>query len=367
MSPTSGDGSNQDEASLFRVEGKEETINIKLFMSVLWRARFIFTLTGTTCLLLALLLLQISPYWYTSTMVVAPATTDQSSLASLALGAIAGQFGSNIALQQPVFNEYQALLTSDPLAQELVKDPKVLPKIFYGAWDSDAKTWRSRDNVIGWLKDFARFMVGLPPWTPPNAEALAKYLNDNLGIDADTNTGFVTMTFQSKDPVFADYFLNELHRTANRLLLQDGRKRSQERMSYLLKTLPKVTVAEQRDVLINLLSQVQQQDMVTNADPQFASIIVAPAIVSSVPTWPNPVMIIVLAFIATVFITLVALMAVNATIGVDAANERIFAVGRWLRRPRFNFRRRRPAPVAPTYEDGRTTTAREKREPQHSA
>jgi hypothetical protein len=97
------------------------------------------------------------------------------------------------------------------------------------------------------------------------------------------------VTFTYGDPQQAEKLLNLILHEADEIIRQDQRHDVSARMAFLGREIPTVTVSDQRESLIALLSNQEQLQMMIEADKRFASSLIDPPYASQWPTSPGPI------------------------------------------------------------------------------
>jgi hypothetical protein len=159
--------------------------------------------------------------------------------------------------------------------------------VFYREYDPEAKQWRVPSGPLATFKNFVKRQIGYPVKTHPDADDLARFFENNLGVGTSLTSSFVTVSLKFKDPVQAQNLLQTILITTDDLERRDMRADVAARLTYLAKTLERVTQTEQRDALITILSTQEQTRMMIAADKRFAVNLVDPAHANTKPTFPN--------------------------------------------------------------------------------
>ncbi len=117
---------------------------------------------------------------YTATAVVGPADNSDQPFGeggvSGGLGGIAKHLhvGGALGGQEPddVFDEYSSLLTSNRLAQRLVRKDNILPLIFPDEWDAARHRWLPRDSFFDQKVDYLKRLLRRPVKMAPDQDDL---------------------------------------------------------------------------------------------------------------------------------------------------------------------------------------------------
>jgi uncharacterized protein involved in exopolysaccharide biosynthesis len=257
-----------------------------------WRARLTIAAAELIAVILAIVFLQIMPTKYTASMQVLPTPDATNPIAGLGgskmLSGLAGLAGLASLKSDDKFDEFQALVVSQRVAQILIdKDKHVLPVVFEHQWDAQSKTWHPPTDPIGLIARFVKPLFGYPSWHPPDAADLARYLGKHLDINSDLSSSIVTISLEHKDGAFARRLLAELYFAADQAMQQEERQRTIIAIDYLKKELDKESVVDYRSMLLDLLSSQEAQYVTLIGGQAYAAKLVEPPVISASPTSPN--------------------------------------------------------------------------------
>jgi hypothetical protein len=192
------------------------------------------------------------------------------------------------------FQEYLQLLQSSRLAAELAQKDNLLPVIFYKRWDAQNERWKEPgvlSNVISSIKKF----LHQPVTQHPDSDALQDYLSKNFDVSsANTGRGLAALTgpnYMVASLQFTDHdktatILNTILRRADEIIRQEQLRDVDARIAYIKSELPNVTQAEQREALIETLSEQEELQIMMVADQRYASTMIDVPHVDPKPTFP---------------------------------------------------------------------------------
>jgi hypothetical protein len=236
---------------------------------------------------------------YTATAIVGPADNSDQPFGDMAgglgggLGGIAKHLHVGGALGQQgsddPFDEYTALLTSNRLAGILVRKDRILPEIFWRAWDPAHNTWLPRNDFLSRNIDSLKVLLRRPLKPSPDQEDLAKYFKKNLIVEPSLETSFATVSFRFHDREGAERLLGLILHEADDVIRQDKRRDVEARIAYLDTALVHLTLADQKPELIAVLSEQQQDMMMIESDQLYASKMIDVPYAPRTPTSPSPI------------------------------------------------------------------------------
>jgi len=272
--------------------------------------------------LLSMPALWLWPRSYTATATIAPTnglSSNESSLggAMSALSALGGKslLGGNSVSP---FDMYVDILGSKQLARQLAEKDHFLQIIFAAQWDPRTNSWRPHNSIQHSVKVWVLGLFGFTVKEHPDVDDLAGFLSGHLTLaskESETSplSAITTLRFTYRDPKLTVQMLNTILSEADSLLRVSRRTDVRARIAYLGGVLPTVTLAEERQALINLLSSQEEEYTVIEADKRYAFALLDQPYASSVPTSPVPPLIIAGFLFASVLIWVVLVLTLPET------------------------------------------------------
>ncbi|HEY1611934.1 MAG TPA: hypothetical protein VGG24_21920 [Paraburkholderia sp.] len=277
------------------------------------RTYYLLLITAVIVLVtVVLVLVSFKAPLYTAVAIVGPADNSDDPLAqgigsamSGGLGGIAKHLHVGGALggqgTDDKFDEYSALLTSNRLAGILVNKYAFLQQVFPEDWDPVHKRWLPRDSFFDQTVDFFKRLMNRPVKQAPDQDDLAKYFEQNFGVDPSLDTSFATVTFRFHDRAAAERLLGDILLEADNIIREDKRRDVSARIAFLNTTLEKLSLAEQKPAMIDILSQQEQEMMMVESDHRYASVLIDTPHAPLKPTSPSPIVDSAIAFGLAVF------------------------------------------------------------------
>ena len=141
-------------------------------------------------------------------------------------------------------------------------------------------------RIVEGLRDDRAFMYGKgqQEW---NARELSDYIARRVWFDDFGETVLKSLNYQHSDPIFAAYFLQQIHRVSDQIIRADMRKSVDGRIVYLERESAKVMNPEHRRIMTDLLMEQERARMVVLMDEPVAANIIEGAAVNARPVWPN--------------------------------------------------------------------------------
>lgn len=258
---------------------------------------------GLVCIVWAFVYAFVTPA-YTAVAVIGPPNPSPinsmlSSMGGGGLGGIAKSLtsGSLFGGGNDPFQEYQQLLQSPRIAMEITDhDSDILKTVFHKRWDSRHNRWKSHGPLHGIAVALKR-VLNRPVVDHPDANMLNKYFSHHLTLApasssllslANVGAGYMTVSLklQIANRHKVEHALGVILARADETIRQEQLRDVLARITYIKNELPKITLSDQRQSLIQILANQEELQVMLVADKRFASILVSPPHASIVPTFP---------------------------------------------------------------------------------
>jgi hypothetical protein len=214
-----------------------------------------------------------------------------SGMARRLLGGASGAGNAN-----DPFMEYQQLLKSQRLLDELVARDHILPRVFYMQWDASTNTWK-KPGLIHRMLVPVKELLHRPNSEHPDANSLRLFLDRSFSITPVTNarsisslslgSSYVNVSLSFTDRHEAEVLLDTILRRADEIIRQEQLRDVTARIAFIKSELQRVTESEQREALIGILSGQEQLQTMMVADQRFASTLVDTPHAAPKPTKPQ--------------------------------------------------------------------------------
>lgn len=285
------------------VDSGSEDLTLAELAARLWAGKFWIIAGAIGGLAAAVLYLNSVTFAYTASMKVTAAPSSQSSAPrSGSLGGLAALAGVSLnaaASGASPFEIYLETLSSENVARRLANDAKIMHTVFAKDWDASRRRWREPERgIVSRMLRGSKQALGIPvkSWRRPDARELADFLGEEISIQRDARSPIVGVMLNHPDPQFAMQLLSDVSRQTDRLIRESVLTRSRSYADYLERKLPTVTIAEQREALVQALSEQEKSIMMASSTVPFAATVVSGPVVSALPTKPNA-MVVVLALL----------------------------------------------------------------------
>lgn len=208
------------------------------------------------------------------------------------LGGVSGSTAGN-----DPFQEYLQLLHSYRLAHDLAEKDNLLQRVYAARWDAENRRWK-QSGILHRVVGFVKNAMHRPVSGAPNASDLQAFLSlhlqtapvrsANTSSFLNSNSNFIDVSFDYGDRQEAVEILEIVLHRADDIIRQEQLRDVLARITFIDGELAKVTQAEQRDALIQTLSNQQQLRIMMVADKQFASTLIDTPHVWEIPSSPPP-------------------------------------------------------------------------------
>jgi hypothetical protein len=237
---------------------------------------------------------------YTAEMTVAPNRIVNSASENAAGGGLSSLIGLQ-GVTDSQFDLYLSTRDSNLLASKLMATPGIPQQIFENLWDKEAHQWRPPLGLYLSFKRSISTALGFVAWDAPTSGDLAEYLLKNVKVGTDKRTLITRIEFSYRDPDFAKSLLLAIHQQAEALLREQAQRHTRVMVAHIVHELSTVTVTEQREALIQLLSQQERLLMMIGDNLPYAAVVVDPPSIDMSKGRTRPLLTILFAlFAATV-------------------------------------------------------------------
>jgi LPS O-antigen subunit length determinant protein (WzzB/FepE family) len=284
-------------------EDGETSIDVAKYAAKCWRFAWLYVALLALALVVALAYYICAPRQYTAFAVLGPVTSATPSSSSLVGSAVAmlGNKLSGGADAEQMFTEYSQLLTSTRLSQALIDKHDILKAVFRDQWDGTQKRWKI--GPVRGLKNWLSDILGTYPKTSPDADDLDRYFDKHLNIEQVSpitsssllsTSSMIRVSFEFNDPYAAGKILGEILNEADSILRSDQKRDVDARIKHVENILPTITVADQRQALITVLSNQFETQTLIQSDKRYSSVLIDVPHASLTPTSPKLIQVMIL-------------------------------------------------------------------------
>lgn len=261
-------------------------------LAMQWRRLLLCALAGLAVTVAALHI--VTPR-YTASMVVGPTGRSGPTALGSRIPALAQPAGRGIAEQGSAeevvsdFSRYLALLTSVPIAEQLITDQSLIHRLFEDAWDDEAQHWRPPTGLGATLIRGLRWLAGYDVWSPPDAVELSRHLKKYLSIESVSGGPLRRLVYRHEDRSFALHLLSRVHAATEAHLRTEAQRRLQAEMAHVNGQLAGITNLDRSRLLSGMVAEQEETLIMLEVGLPYAADLLEPPAAPVLADWPNPV------------------------------------------------------------------------------
>lgn len=263
----------------------EDGITVRELLDRIWAIRWLALGVMLACVVGAGIASIVVPKTYEASVVVSPVSSSPEGGQLGALGSLAAQFGGIASLAGVQLgadarkSETLAVLQSEALTEQYIKDNDLLKVLYADKWDALTKRWKVTD----------------PKKIPTLWKANRDFRKKIRSLASDTKTGLATLTISWRDANTSAKWANDLVRLTNDYLRSKAIQTSERNIAYLDEQAKKTDVLEIRQAIYTILQSEINKAMIARGTDEYALKIIDPAVAPEEPSTPHPVLWILLA------------------------------------------------------------------------
>ncbi len=240
--------------------------------------------------------LHFAHYKYAVTLEVMPIQSGSSgSGVSGMLGSLSGL--ANLAgVNLPVDNNARQLdlyveqLTSPDVARDMLDQQAIAKVVFADRWDDATKSWKKSRGFVSTVLIGVKALLGIPvrDSVSPSVEDMRQLIETDVQITNQRGEPTAKITYSNADPYFAKMFLLALHHAADERLRRRMLDRTTKYIDYVNRQLQTSTSADERQALIQTLTEQERARMFASANVSYSVEIFSDPIASFTSVSPQP-------------------------------------------------------------------------------
>jgi hypothetical protein len=284
-----------------------DEIDLKDLFINLWNGKIYIILVSIISVFLASFYLQSAERKYTVEYNLKPVgdTENSSRLSGL------GGFASIAGIQLPTnsnndFNIFVELITSIEVSEIIFKNNKIIRHIFRSEWDETLNNYSRppKSKIQIFINDAKKLLTGNinVNYMPPNPRRLSIFINKNIQIGKDSETGFLKFTSETSKPELILSLIIEATKASDTIMRQRYIDFSIEPLAFYKDKLRTARSREHREALAELISKEEQKLMFASQGKHFIAEPYINPTISLHPTAPKPILVLVLSFVLGLFI-----------------------------------------------------------------
>lgn len=269
-------------------------IDLKELLSTLWRGKIYIIFFSLLFVYFASAYLHYADRKYLVEYKLKPVVeAKQSNSFASGLGGFATLAGIELpSSTSDDFEIFQELIYSTEVSEIILQNKELIKKIYSAEWSPSLSSFSEPPKSklttnIGILKttltgyDEVKYM-------PPDARRLAFYITNNIQIEKDRKTGFLTIYANTSKPEMLRSLITEIIEITDNIMRQRFIKFSKEPLAFYKEKLRTTRSREHREALAELIGKEEQKLMFASRAKYFTAEPYVNPSISLFPTAPKP-------------------------------------------------------------------------------
>jgi hypothetical protein len=282
-------------------------IDLKDLFLLLWRGKLFILLVAFVCIFFASLHVRSEERKYTVEYNLKPVSEIKSSPQISGLGG----FASLAGIQLPTnsgndFNIFKELITAPEVSEIIFENKKIIREIFGSEWDETLNNYSRppKSKIQIFVSDAKKLLTGNIDvnYMPPNPRRLAIFINGNIQIGEDKETGFLKFTSETSKPELMLSLIIEATKASDKIMRQRYIGFSTEPLAFYKEKLRTARSREHREALAELIGKEEEKLMFASKGKHFIAEPYINPTISLYPTAPKPTLILTLSLVLGLFL-----------------------------------------------------------------
>jgi hypothetical protein len=298
-------------------EYMNDDIDLKDLFLRLWRGKIYIILVTFVFVFFASFYLQYAERKYTVEYNLKPVGETKNSPSLSGLGGLASIAGIQLPTSSNNdFIIFKELITSEEVSEIIFENKKIIKGIFRSEWDEILNSYSSppKSKVLNFISNAKKLLTGNIEvnYMPPNSRRLAIFINKNIQIGKDKDTGFLKFTSETSQPELMLSLILEATKTSDNIMRQRYIDFSTGPLAFYKDKLRTARSREHREALAELISKEEQKLMFASKGEYFIAEPYINPIISIHPTAPKYKSILALSLVLGLFIGSVIVLVRHA-------------------------------------------------------
>ena len=222
-----------------------------------------------------------------------------------------GGFASIAGIELPTssnndFNIFKELITSAEVSEVIFENRKIIRDIFQSEWNEALDNYSSptKSKMQIFISDAKKLLTGNIEvnYMPPNPRRLSNFINKNIQIGKDKETGFLKFTSETSKPELMLSLIIEATKASDKIMRQRYIDFSTEPLAFYKEKLRTARSREHREALAELIGKEEEKLMFASKGKYFIAEPYINPTISLYPTAPKPALILVLSLVLGLFL-----------------------------------------------------------------
>ena len=284
-----------------------DEIDLRDLFFTLWGGKIYIILISIISVFLASFYLQSAERKYSVEYNVKPVGETKNSPSFSGLGG----FASLAGIQLPTssgndFNIFKELITAPEVSEIIFENKKIIREIFRFEWDEALNNYSRppKNKIQIFVSDAKKLLTGNIDvnYMPPNPRRLAIFINKNIQIGEDKDTGFLKFTSETSKPELMLSLIIEATKASDKIMRQRYIDFSTEPLAFYKEKLRTARSREHREALAELIGKEEEKLMFASKGKHFIAEPYINPTISLHPIAPKPKLILALSLVLGLFL-----------------------------------------------------------------
>ena len=232
---------------------------------------------------------------------------EKSSPSLSGLGGLASLTGIQLPTNSSSdFNIFKELITAPEVSEIIFENKKIIRDIFISEWDETLNKYSRplKSKIQIFISDAKKLLTGNIDvnYMPPSPRRLAIFINENIQISEDKDTGFLKFTSETSKPELMLSLMIEATEASDKIMRQRYVDFSTEPLAFYKDKLRTARSREHREALAELISNEEQKLMFASRGKHFIAEPYINPTISLHPTAPKSILILALSLVLGLFL-----------------------------------------------------------------
>jgi hypothetical protein len=283
-----------------------DEIDIRDLFFTLWRGKIHVIIISIISVFLASFYLQSAERKYSVEYNLKPVGETKNNPSFSGLGGFASLAGIQLPTRSSNdFNIFKELITAPEVSEIIFENKKIIREIFISEWDETLNNYSRppKSKIQIFVSDAKKLLTGNTDvnYIPPNPRRLAIFINENIQIGEDKDTGFLKFTSETSKPKLILSLMIEATKASDKIMRQRYVDFSTEPLAFYKDTLRTARSREHREALAELISKEEQKLMFASRGKHFIAEPYINPTISLHPIAPKPKLILALSLVLGIF------------------------------------------------------------------
>lgn len=198
----------------------------------------------------------------------------------------------------PDFANFLASMGSIQLAERLLTEPKIAQTVFIDRWDAEQKRWKPSSSPVAMVGRVLRFVFGMKAAEAPTPFEMRAFVLSSLDVSKNSDSRSTRLSFRHYDPAFARLFLSQVIREQDEILRKQKLSVYEKENAALRERFNGEQSRGVQEYMIRWISENESKIVKAESAEYFSFQVLDPISVTVEPVSPQPLLSVVISFIA---------------------------------------------------------------------